>query len=98
MVKQIRVGIAGTGFAGRFHLENYPEAGVEVAGVTSARPESREAFAAKHGVPTPDKAKYEAFTQEAVGRSVFGAPTYIYKDEMFWGQDRLEFLERALQK
>ena len=55
-------------------------------------------IAAKHGVPTPDKAKYEAYTQEAVARSVFGAPTYVYKDEMFWGQDRLEFLERALQK
>jgi len=63
-----------------------------------ADPELLASIAAKHGVPTPDKAKYEAFTQEAVGRSVFGAPTYIYKDEMFWGQDRLEFLERALQK
>ena len=27
---------------------------------------------------------------------VFGAPSYVYKDEIFWGQDRLEFLERAL--
>jgi 2-hydroxychromene-2-carboxylate isomerase len=27
---------------------------------------------------------------------VFGAPTFIYKDELFWGQDRLEFLDRAL--
>jgi predicted dehydrogenase len=50
MVKQIRIGIAGTGFAGRFHLENFPESGVEVVGVTSSRPESRDAFAAKHGI------------------------------------------------
>ena len=44
----LKLGIAGAGFAARFHLENLPEAGVEVVGVTSARAESREAFAAKH--------------------------------------------------
>jgi predicted dehydrogenase len=49
-LKTIRIGIAGTGFAGKFHFENMPESGVEVAGVTSARAESREAFARKHGV------------------------------------------------
>jgi len=42
------------------------------------------------------QAAYEAQTQEALERGVFGAPTYLYKDELFWGQDRLEFLERAL--
>lgn len=47
-----RVGIAGVGFAGSFHLENYPESGVEIAGVTSARAESRDAFAGKHGLKT----------------------------------------------
>ncbi|MSV30434.1 MAG: Gfo/Idh/MocA family oxidoreductase [Bryobacterales bacterium] len=46
----LRIGIAGTGFAGRFHLENVPEAGAQVVAVTSARAESREAFAAKHGL------------------------------------------------
>jgi len=30
-------------------------------------------------------------------RDVFGAPTYVYKDELFWGQDRLDFLDRALE-
>ena len=40
--------------------------------------------------------RYEAFTDEAIARQVFGAPTYTYKDELFWGQDRLEFLDRAL--
>jgi 2-hydroxychromene-2-carboxylate isomerase len=39
---------------------------------------------------------FEAFTEEAIARQVFGAPTYVYKDELFWGQDRLEFLDRAL--
>ncbi len=39
---------------------------------------------------------FEAQTQEALERGVFGAPTYIYEDELFWGQDRLEALDRAL--
>ena len=41
-------------------------------------------------------ATYEANTNEAAKLQVFGAPAYIYKDELFWGQDRLDFLERAL--
>jgi carboxymethylenebutenolidase len=39
---------------------------------------------------------YEALTEEAISRGVFGAPTYVYNDELFWGQDRLDFLDRAL--
>jgi len=39
-----------------------------------------------------------ANANEAIDRDVFGAPTYIYQDELFWGQDRLEFLDRALAK
>ncbi len=50
MNNPIRIGIAGTGFAGRFHLENFPESGVQLVGVTSARAESRDAFASKHGL------------------------------------------------
>lgn len=49
-MRTLRIGIAGSGFAGSFHFENLPESGVEVAGVTSARAESREAFARKHGI------------------------------------------------
>ncbi|MEX0960096.1 MAG: 2-hydroxychromene-2-carboxylate isomerase [Burkholderiales bacterium] len=41
------------------------------------------------------RARYEALTQEAIDLDVFGAPTYVYKGELFWGQDRLDFLERA---
>ena len=37
-------------------------------------------------------------TEEAIQKNVFGAPTYIFKNELFWGQDRLEFLERALKQ
>jgi len=43
-------------------------------------------------------ARYKALTDEAIRRQVFGAPTYVYRDELFWGQDRLDFLDRALAK
>jgi len=35
-------------------------------------------------------------TEEAVARGVFGAPTFFVGDEMFWGQDRLDFVAEAL--
>ena len=41
---------------------------------------------------------YQDNTEEAVIKNVFGAPSYIYNNELFWGQDRLDFLERALSK
>jgi carboxymethylenebutenolidase len=42
------------------------------------------------------KAEYAAYTEEAVARHVFGAPSYVIDGEIFWGQDRLEFVARAL--
>lgn len=35
-------------------------------------------------------------TEEAVARGVFGAPTFFVGDEMFWGQDRMDFVAEAL--
>ena len=32
-------------------------------------------------------------SQSAIKEGVFGAPTYIYKEELYWGQDRLEYLK-----
>lgn len=43
-------------------------------------------------------ATYDRLTQEAIDRGVFGFPTFVYRDELFWGQDRLDFLDRALAK
>jgi 2-hydroxychromene-2-carboxylate isomerase len=37
-----------------------------------------------------------ALTQEAIARQVFGAPFYFYRDEPFWGQDRLDLLDLAI--
>ncbi len=39
---------------------------------------------------------YARLTEEAVQLQIFGAPTYVYRGELFWGQDRLDFLDRAL--
>lgn len=49
----------------------------------------------------PDAATLDAVwdenTREAIGRGVFGAPSYVLPSgEIFWGQDRVDFLDRAL--
>ncbi|MGA0562788.1 DsbA family protein [Ancylobacter sp. VNQ12] len=36
--------------------------------------------------------------EEARQRGVFGTPTWIYKDVLYWGQDRLSFLDEALSE
>jgi 2-hydroxychromene-2-carboxylate isomerase len=41
--------------------------------------------------------QYEAVTAEAHAADVFGSPTWVVDGENFWGQDRLDFLDRALQ-
>jgi 2-hydroxychromene-2-carboxylate isomerase len=40
--------------------------------------------------------KYDAYHQEAIDRGVFGAPSYVIDGQIFWGQDRLEFVDRVL--
>ena len=40
--------------------------------------------------------RYESYTQQAIAAGVFGAPSYVVEGEIFWGQDRLDFLERRL--
>ena len=40
--------------------------------------------------------QYDANTQEAIDIGVFGSPTYVIDGELFWGQDRLEFVSRKL--
>ena len=43
-----------------------------------------------------NKALYAQHTREAVDAGVFGAPSYVVHGEIFWGQDRLDFVERRL--
>lgn len=44
------------------------------------------------------QATLKANTEEAIVRSVFGSPTYFVDGDMFYGQDRLEHVDRALRK
>ena len=63
-------------------------AGVDVAAVRAAAPSDAEL-----------DQLYEQYTQDALKAGVFGAPSYVLPSgEIFWGQDRLELLERALKK
>ena len=43
------------------------------------------------------KEQLKKISQQAVARGVFGAPTFFVGDQMFWGQDRLDFVKEALQ-
>lgn len=40
--------------------------------------------------------RYEADTQAAIDAGAFGAPSYVVDGEIFWGQDRLDFVDRKL--
>jgi 2-hydroxychromene-2-carboxylate isomerase len=42
------------------------------------------------------KDRLKAVTQDAVARGVFGAPTFFVNGQMYWGQDRLDFVRQAL--
>lgn len=47
---------------------------------------------------TQFETQYRRVTEQAIIDQVFGAPTYAFRGELFWGQDRLDFLERALHR
>ncbi len=68
----------------------------EVAAVVAAAGINAEALSALVGDPEV-KAALVASTEEAVNRGVFGAPTFFVGDQMFFGQDRLDFVRDALR-
>lgn len=43
------------------------------------------------------QARYDGHTQAAIDLNVFGAPSYVIDGELFWGQDRLDFVARRLR-
>lgn len=47
---------------------------------------------------TAVKDELKEVTREAVSRGVFGAPTFFVHNQMFWGQDRLDFVREALKQ
>ena len=42
------------------------------------------------------KDRLKTLTERAVQRGIFGAPTMFVGEQMFWGQDRLDFVQQAL--
>jgi 2-hydroxychromene-2-carboxylate isomerase len=48
------------------------------------------------GIPVHDQ--FQTNTQAAIAANVFGAPSYVVDGEIFWGQDRLEFLQKRLMQ
>ncbi len=42
------------------------------------------------------KAAYAKDTADAIAADIFGSPTYVIDDQIYWGQDRLNFVERHL--
>lgn len=63
--------------------------------LTRARFDAQALVALTSEQATKDALK--AVTQEAVDRGVFGAPTFFVGDQMFWGQDRIDFVKEALR-
>ena len=41
---------------------------------------------------------FDLYTKHAIKNDVFGAPTFIIEDQIYWGQDRLDFVERHLKE
>jgi 2-hydroxychromene-2-carboxylate isomerase len=72
----------------------------------TSEPKVRIAIAEENGFPGKELVEdetsslvqglYCSYSEEAERLGVFGAPTYVLKGERFWGQDRLEFIDRAL--
>jgi 2-hydroxychromene-2-carboxylate isomerase len=42
--------------------------------------------------------RYDDNTQRAIDAGVFGSPSYVIDGEIFWGQDRLDFVQRRLAR
>ena len=57
-----------------------------------ALPAQRLAESREHAI----QQRYEANTKKAIDTGIFGAPSYVVGGEIFWGQDRLDFLQRYL--
>lgn len=66
---------------------------------------TRRAIVAEAGLPDDLHARaaapatagrYATYTQQALDVGVFGAPSYVVDGEIFWGQDRLDFVARRL--
>ena len=87
----------------------YWEEGSAPKGLAEADEDGPVSEAARRAGANPDevlagasapgaKEALKAATGEAVGRGVFAAPMFFVGEEMFWGNDRLHFVEEALER
>ena len=82
-------------FAGMWHDGRNLGDPAELRAVLAAAGLDADRFAARIA-EEPVKERLKAYTEAAIAREVFGAPTFFVGDEMFFGQDRLDFVEDAL--
>lgn len=76
--------------------ENVADAGVIGAAARSLGLDADRLLAAADAPEARER--LAALTTSAIERGVFGAPTFFVGDEMFWGKDRLDFVERWLAR
>jgi 2-hydroxychromene-2-carboxylate isomerase len=78
--------------------KGFEEADEDLSISTVARRIGADPEKVLEGAASPDaKQGLKDATSEALRRGVFGAPAFFVGDEMFWGNDRLHFVEAALQ-
>lgn len=75
--------------------ERFPFRAEELCEIANAEGLNGQALLKAAALPETERA-YQSQTNQSIERKVFGMPFYIFGDERFWGQDRLELLERAL--
>jgi 2-hydroxychromene-2-carboxylate isomerase len=72
------------------------DANADLAGIAAA---AGLPAGAERAVSDPEiKDALRANTDEAIARGAFGAPAMLVGDELFWGNDRLDFVEAALRR
>lgn len=91
------LGLAGTIMHGLWTEEkNITDADTLIALANTAGHDG--AALLKSSETTSVQNEYDRFTNDAIAANMFGAPWYVVDGEAFWGQDRLDFVERAFQK
>lgn len=70
---------------------------VTLAAIATAQGHDPDRLLAAAADPATE-ATYARYTEDALAAGVFGAPTYVREGELFWGQDRLDFVDSALAR
>lgn len=83
-----------TAMGGVWTGQNLADEAVVRAHVVAAGADAEATLAAARGEAIG--AAYAANAQEAMAAGVFGSPSYVLDGEVFWGQDRLDFVDEAL--